>query len=123
MSLAQLISVDNEVFSSYAFWAAVLIVKMLAMSILTSIARFRTNVSSVLWLYTLYFKWFACINTAIIYSVYTLYISESGALLTTTWPMIWTLGGNWSQMWALMCVYALAPSLYAHGSIIIYNVD
>lgn len=44
MPLTDLISADNEVFASYAFWTGVLIVKMLAMSLLTGVARFRNKV-------------------------------------------------------------------------------
>lgn len=36
---------NNEVFRVYAFWSGVLVVKMLAMSVLTSLTRFRTKVN------------------------------------------------------------------------------
>ena len=40
-----LLSFDNEVFKSYMFWSAVLVLKMLAMSMLTGLQRFKTHVS------------------------------------------------------------------------------
>lgn len=44
MSL-ELLSLSNPVFKSFTFWAGVLVVKMLAMSLLTAIQRFKTKVS------------------------------------------------------------------------------
>ncbi|XP_014087467.1 microsomal glutathione S-transferase 1 [Bactrocera oleae] len=43
MAAKDLISFDNEVFSVYVFWSAVLVVKLLFMSLLTAIQRFRTR--------------------------------------------------------------------------------
>lgn len=44
MSFDQIVSADNVVFCSYAFWSGILIIKMLAMSILTGRARYSTKV-------------------------------------------------------------------------------
>ncbi|XP_067640989.1 microsomal glutathione S-transferase 1 [Eurosta solidaginis] len=41
--LKDLITLDNEVFSAYAFWAGVLVIKMLLLSILTAIQRIKTK--------------------------------------------------------------------------------
>lgn len=46
-SVYELLSRDNIVFKSYAFWGSVLILKTLAMSILTGLHRFRTQVSNI----------------------------------------------------------------------------
>lgn len=43
MSL-ELLSLTNPVFKSYTFWAGVLVIKMLSMSLLTAIQRFKTKV-------------------------------------------------------------------------------
>lgn len=43
MSL-ELLSLTNPVFKSYTFWAGVLVIKMLAMSLLTAVQRFKTKV-------------------------------------------------------------------------------
>lgn len=43
MSL-ELLSLTNPVFKSYTFWAGVLVIKMLAMSLLTGLQRFKTKV-------------------------------------------------------------------------------
>lgn len=40
----ELLSKDNVVFRAYAFWVTVLLLKTLAMSILTGLQRFRTKV-------------------------------------------------------------------------------
>lgn len=45
-SLYELLSKDNVVFRTYAFWTTVLLLKLLAMSILTGLQRFRTKVKS-----------------------------------------------------------------------------
>lgn len=45
-TLIDLISYENDVFRTYAFWASVLIIKMLFMSILTGMTRYKTNVST-----------------------------------------------------------------------------
>lgn len=45
MSL-DLLSLNNPVFKSYTFWAGVLVIKMLAMSLLTAVQRFKTKVSA-----------------------------------------------------------------------------
>ncbi|TDG42100.1 hypothetical protein AWZ03_011470 [Drosophila navojoa] len=42
MSL-ELLTLNNPVFKSFTFWAGVLVVKMLAMSLLTAIQRFKTK--------------------------------------------------------------------------------
>lgn len=42
--ISELISYDNDVFRTYAFWVAVLVVKMLGMSLLTAIQRFKNKV-------------------------------------------------------------------------------
>ena len=43
----ELLSRDNVVFRAYAFWASVLILKTLAMAMLTGMQRFRTKVSGI----------------------------------------------------------------------------
>lgn len=42
------IDLENPVFRTYAFWSAVLVLKIFAMSILTGLQRFRTQVSEIL---------------------------------------------------------------------------
>lgn len=44
---ANLLSLENPVFCCYLFWATVLVVKMLLMSLLTALQRFRYKVSNV----------------------------------------------------------------------------
>lgn len=44
MSL-ELLTLTNPVFKSYTFWTGVLVIKMLAMALLTAIQRFKTKVS------------------------------------------------------------------------------
>jgi uncharacterized protein YjaG (DUF416 family) len=39
------ISLDNEVFKAYAFWTAIIAIKMLAMSMLTGRQRFSKKVN------------------------------------------------------------------------------
>ncbi|XP_062138186.1 microsomal glutathione S-transferase 1 isoform X2 [Drosophila sulfurigaster albostrigata] len=39
----ELLSLTNPVFKSYTFWAGVLVLKMLAMSMLTAVQRFKTK--------------------------------------------------------------------------------
>jgi glutathione S-transferase len=46
-SLFETISVENPVFKAYAFWSAVLVLKILAMSILTGMQRVKNKVSFV----------------------------------------------------------------------------
>lgn len=46
--ISELISYDNDVFRTYAFWVAVLVVKMLGMSLLTAIQRFKNKVKAKL---------------------------------------------------------------------------
>lgn len=41
-----LISTENEVFKTYAFWTAVLVLKMLLMSLLTGMNRHKNKVSN-----------------------------------------------------------------------------
>nr|AWX49639.1 microsomal glutathione S-transferase [Musca domestica] len=38
-----LLSLDNEVFTAYLFWSGILVLKILAMAILTGLQRFRTG--------------------------------------------------------------------------------
>lgn len=40
----ELLNFNNEVFKSYAFWSGVLVLKMLGMSFLTGMQRFRKKV-------------------------------------------------------------------------------
>lgn len=40
----ELLSLTNPVFKSFVFWVGVLVIKMLAMSLLTAIQRFKTKV-------------------------------------------------------------------------------
>lgn len=47
MSILETISLENEVFKAYAFWTAVVVVKMLLMSALTGKARFKNKVISI----------------------------------------------------------------------------
>lgn len=42
--LADFMAYDNPVFRNYCFWTAILVIKMLLMSILTLVQRFRTKV-------------------------------------------------------------------------------
>lgn len=44
VKISELISYENDVFRTYAFWVAVLVVKMLGMSLLTAIQRFKNKV-------------------------------------------------------------------------------
>lgn len=43
--MPNLIDLSNPVFSSYVLWSSVLVLKMLAMSLLTAVQRFRNQVS------------------------------------------------------------------------------
>lgn len=45
MATKDLLTLDNPVFCCYLFWATVLVVKMLLMSLLTTLQRFRYKVS------------------------------------------------------------------------------
>ena len=45
MSAYELLNFDNVVFKAYVFWIAVLVVKMLLMSLLTAMQRFKTKVN------------------------------------------------------------------------------
>lgn len=45
--LTDLLSYANPVFRNYCFWTAILVIKMLIMSIITLIQRFRTGVSII----------------------------------------------------------------------------
>lgn len=45
-SAMNLLSLENPVFCCYLFWATVLVVKMLLMSLLTALQRFRYKVSN-----------------------------------------------------------------------------
>lgn len=42
----ELLTLDNPVFCCYLFWATVLVAKMLLMSLLTALQRFRYKVST-----------------------------------------------------------------------------
>lgn len=42
--LTDFMAYDNPVFRNYCFWTAILVIKMLLMSILTIVQRFRTKV-------------------------------------------------------------------------------
>lgn len=42
-----LISTENEIFKTYAFWTAVLVLKMLLMSLLTGMNRHKNKVSNL----------------------------------------------------------------------------
>lgn len=44
--MGNLLSLENPVFCCYLFWATVLVVKMLLMSLLTALQRFRYKVSN-----------------------------------------------------------------------------
>lgn len=46
-NLIELISFDNPIFTTYAFWSAVLVLKMLFMSQATSMQRFKKKVNRV----------------------------------------------------------------------------
>ncbi|XP_004536911.1 microsomal glutathione S-transferase 1 [Ceratitis capitata] len=43
MAALDLASLDNEVFKTYVFWSAVLVLKLLSMSLLTAMQRFKTK--------------------------------------------------------------------------------
>lgn len=49
--LADFMAYDNPVFRNYCFWTAILVIKMLLMSILTLVQRFRTKVSHEILMY------------------------------------------------------------------------
>lgn len=40
----ELLTLENNVFKAYLFWSAILVLKMLFMSLLTGLMRFRTMV-------------------------------------------------------------------------------
>lgn len=44
--MSKLLELSNPVFSSYVLWSTVLVLKMLAMSLLTAVHRFKNQVSS-----------------------------------------------------------------------------
>lgn len=44
-SMLDLLSWQNPVFRQYAFWTAILVIKMALMSVLTMVQRFRTKVN------------------------------------------------------------------------------
>uniref|UniRef100_T1GB20 Uncharacterized protein n=1 Tax=Megaselia scalaris TaxID=36166 RepID=T1GB20_MEGSC len=43
MSLSQVFSPDVKVYNAYVFWSAVLVIKLLAMSLLTAMNRFKNK--------------------------------------------------------------------------------
>jgi len=43
-SPVELLSLSNPVFKSFTFWVGVLVIKMLLMSLLTAVQRFKTKV-------------------------------------------------------------------------------
>lgn len=45
MGILDTISLENDVFRAYAFWTAIVVMKMLAMSALTGRQRFKNKVS------------------------------------------------------------------------------
>lgn len=49
--MSKLLELSNPVFSSYVLWSSVLVLKMLAMSLLTAVHRFKNQVSSNLFLH------------------------------------------------------------------------
>lgn len=49
-TILDLLTYENPVLRSFAFWTAMLVIKMLLMSILTGVQRFRTKVSTRLWM-------------------------------------------------------------------------
>lgn len=44
--MSKLLELSNPVFSSYVLWSSILVLKMLAMSILTAVQRFKNGVSN-----------------------------------------------------------------------------
>lgn len=50
----EILTINKAVFTSYAFWAAILVLKMIFMSMLTGIHRFRKRVRKLNT--TLYFR-------------------------------------------------------------------
>lgn len=53
----ELLTRENVVFKAYAFWASVLILKTLAMALLTAMQRFRTKVRLKLTIDTILEVW------------------------------------------------------------------
>lgn len=45
LKMSNLIDLKNPVFSSYVLWSSVLVLKMLGMSLLTAVQRFKNKVS------------------------------------------------------------------------------
>lgn len=45
--MSKLLDLGNPVFSSYVLWSSVLVLKMLAMSLLTAVHRFKNQVSII----------------------------------------------------------------------------
>lgn len=52
--MSNLIDLKNPVFHSYVLWSSVLVLKMLAMSLLTAVQRFKNKVSLIFLLFLLY---------------------------------------------------------------------
>lgn len=44
--MSKLLELSNPVFSSYVLWSSILVLKMLAMSLLTAVQRFKNQVST-----------------------------------------------------------------------------
>lgn len=49
--MSKLLDLSNPVFSSYVLWSSILVLKMLAMSVLTAVQRFKNKVSRQLTLF------------------------------------------------------------------------
>lgn len=49
--MSKLLELSNPVFSSYVLWSSILVLKMLAMSLLTAVQRFKNQVSTMGGLY------------------------------------------------------------------------
>lgn len=49
MAKTYLLTLDNEVFNSYVIWCSVLIIKMLFMSLLTSLNRIKKKVCKLIY--------------------------------------------------------------------------
>lgn len=52
--MSKLLDLGNPVFSSYVLWSSVLVLKMLAMSLLTAVHRFKNQVSTISTIYIIF---------------------------------------------------------------------
>lgn len=60
--MSKLLDLGNPVFSSYVLWSSVLVLKMLAMSLLTAVHRFKNQVSTISTIYIMFYYWICSSN-------------------------------------------------------------